>query len=153
MGVRRRCLVSKRFVFAAGYGVVLVPVQVLGAGPEITEGRFPGYHPSHTVIKCPYLPPGLVDIPTCGDQKVTCLGTAASDMIRGTEGDDVILALGGDDVVIAREGNDTVCGGLGDDEIHGNKGLDVLIGERGDDTFFGGQLKGRDRARGVYHPE
>ena len=118
-------------------GTVLVSAQVMAAGPEINEDRFPGYSPAHTVIKCPYLPPGLVNIPTCGDRKATCVGTEGHDLILGSDKNDVIVAGAGNDVVHADAMDDIVCGGPGDDSLFGARGSDVLYGGPGDDWLFG----------------
>ena len=45
--------------------------QAYAIGPEVTKDKFPDYDPAHTVIKCPYLPAGMVDIPLCGGQRAT----------------------------------------------------------------------------------
>ena len=121
--------------------VVLIAVgvstQALAAGPAITEEQFPGYHPAHTVIKCPYLPPGLTDIPRCGDKPATCMGTEGHDLVLGSDKEDVIVAGAGNDVVHADAGDDIACGGPGDDSLMGARGSDTLFGGPGDDWLFG----------------
>ena len=120
-------------------GLLLVANAALGAGPEVTPDRFPGYHPARTVIKCPYLPPGLegASVPTCAGKPATCVGTDDHDLIIGTEGDDVIVGGAGNDVIHADAGNDIVCGGPGNDSLMGARGSDALYGEEGDDWLFG----------------
>ena len=88
-------------------------LPAFATGPEITAERFPDYDPAHTVIKCPYLPEGMKDIPLCGGQRATCVGTAGSDLILGTDENDVIVAGRGNDVVHGDAEDDTVCGGPG----------------------------------------
>lgn len=110
---------------------------VLAAGPEITEDRFPGYNPSHTVIKCPYLPADVGDIPLCGGKPATCVGTEGEDLILGSDKNDVIFAGGGNDVVHGDAGDDTICGGHGNDSLMGARGADRLFGGPGSDWLFG----------------
>lgn len=107
------------------------------SGPEISAELFPDYKPAHTVIKCPYLPAGLQEIPTCQDKQATCLGTPGRDLILGSEADDVIVAGSGDDVVHGDVGDDIICGGEGNDSLFGAKGNDVIHGGPGDDWLFG----------------
>lgn len=107
------------------------------ADPGTYDERFPGYKPAHTVIKCPYLPDGLREIPTCHDKPATCVGTPGRDLILGSEADDVIVSGNGDDVVHGDAGNDIICGGEGDDSLFGAKGDDVIHGGPGDDWLFG----------------
>ena len=137
MEIRGRSLVSKRLAFAVVAGSVLVSAQALAIGPEITKKEFPDYHPAHTVIKCPYLPPDLVDIPICGGQQATCVGTEGHDLILGSEHNDVIVAGAGNDVVHSDALDDIVCGGPGDDSLFGARGSDTLYGGPGDDWLFG----------------
>jgi len=111
--------------------------QILGAGPAVTEDKFPTYHPAHTVIKCPYLPPGLSEIPRCGGKPATCVGTDGHDLMLGSEEADVIVAGAGNDVVHADAGDDIVCGGPGNDSLMGARGSDTLFGGPGDDWLFG----------------
>ncbi len=106
----------------------------LAAGPD--TGKFAGYRPSHTVIKCPFIPPG-VRPPTCNGRKATCVGTDGDDLILGSDKDDVIVALAGNDVVHGDQGNDTICGGPGNDSLFGAKGKDTILGDEGDDFIFG----------------
>lgn len=110
---------------------------VVAAGPEVTTERFPGYNPAHTVIKCPYLPSGLKEIPLCGDRPATCVGTIGADLILGTDEADVIVAGHGNDVVHGDADDDVICGGPGNDSLMGARGLDRLFGEEGDDWLFG----------------
>lgn len=107
------------------------------AGPEITPERFPDYNPAHTVIKCPYLPPGLSERPLCGGLPATCVGTEGPDLILGTDANDVIVSGGGRDVVHGDAGDDTICGGRGSDSLMGARGNDRLFGGPGDDWLFG----------------
>ena len=111
--------------------------QAYAIGPEVTQDRFPDYDPAHTVIKCPYLPPGMKDIPLCGGQRATCVGTAGPDLILGTDEDDVIVAGPGNDVVHGDAENDIICGGPGNDSLMGARGVDRLFGGPGDDWLFG----------------
>ena len=107
------------------------------AGPEITSELFPDYNPAHTVIKCPYLPEDLQDIPLCDGQPATCVGSEGADLILGSDEDDVISAGGGNDVVHGDAGDDTICGGPGNDSLMGARGFDQLFGGPGDDWLFG----------------
>jgi hypothetical protein len=109
----------------------------MAAGPAITEEQFPGYHPVHTVIKCPYLPEGLKEKPLCGGKPATCVGTDGHDLVLGSEEADVIVAGAGNDVVHADAGDDIVCGGPGNDSLMGARGADTLFGEAGNDWLFG----------------
>ena len=120
--------------------------SVYSAGPGGSEERFPDYNPAHTVIKCPYIPEGMTQIPLCGGKPATCVGTSSADLILGTEAGDVIVAGGGNDVVHGDAGDDTVCGGDGNDSILGARGHDHLIGDAGNDWLFG--APGNDILRG-----
>jgi Ca2+-binding RTX toxin-like protein len=111
--------------------------QAFAIGPEITADRFPDYAPAHTVIKCPYLPPGMKDVPLCGGLPATCVGTAGPDLILGTEEGDVIVAGDGNDVVHGDAEDDVLCGGPGNDSLMGARGVDRLFGGPGDDWLFG----------------
>jgi len=113
----------------------------------VEETEFADYQTSHTVIKCPFLPEGMKEIPKCGGKPVTCMGTKGHDLILGSEDDDVIFAATGNDSVHGDAGSDIICGGpgndalfgaRGDDEIHGGPGDDWLFGAPGDDKLFGG---------------
>ena len=73
-------------------------------------------------------------IQRCGGKRVTLVGDAGPDAIRGTRKADVIAGLAGKDRIIGRGGNDRLCGG---------KGRDLLRGAGGNDLCSGG--KGRDR--------
>jgi hypothetical protein len=110
---------------------------VVAAGPEVTTERFPDYNPAHTVIKCPYIPSGLKEIPLCGGRPATCVGTIGADLILGTDEADVIVAGHGNDVVHGDADDDVICGGPGNDSLMGARGLDRLFGEEGDDWLFG----------------
>jgi len=116
-------------LFAAGHA--------FAASPEITPEQFPDYNPAHTVIKCPYLPADLREIPLCGGQPATCVGTGGADVIIGTDENEVIIAGGGNDVVYSDAGDDIVCGGPGNDSLMGGRGLDRLFGGPGNDWLFG----------------
>ena len=107
------------------------------AGPEVTEEAFPGYAPAHTVIKCPYLPPDLGEVPTCHGKEATCVGTDGHDLILGSDKDDVIVAGPGNDVVHGDAANDIICGGPGNDSLFGARGADIIHGGPGDDWLFG----------------
>ena len=111
--------------------------HALAAGPAVTKDRFPDYRPAHTVIKCPYIPEGLADIPLCDGKPATCVGTLGSDLILGSDDNDVIVAGEGNDVVHADAGDDLVCGGAGNDSLMGARGLDRLFGGAGNDWLFG----------------
>lgn len=118
-------------------GAISMSFQAPAVGPQITKDNFPEYHPAHTVIKCPYIPPGLKDLPTCGGQPATCVGTEGHDLIIGSDQNDVIVAGNGNDVVHADAMDDIVCGGAGNDSLFGARGQDRLYGELGDDWLFG----------------
>ena len=107
------------------------------AGPGAPQDKFPDYDPAHTVIKCPYIPDGMKNIPACGGKKATCVGTDKSDLILGTAFNDVIVAGAGNDVVHGDAGDDTICGGEGTDSLMGARGADTLFGGPGDDWLFG----------------
>lgn len=115
-------------------------------GPDITDDKFPDYNPAHTVIKCPYLPEGMKEIPLCGGLRATCVGTAGADLILGTEEDDVIIAGPGNDVVHGDAEDDIICGGPGNDSLMGARGSDRLFGGPGDDWLFG--APGEDELNG-----
>jgi Ca2+-binding RTX toxin-like protein len=100
------------------------------------EGRT-DYRPAAHIIKCPWMPEGLTEIPECGGRAATCVGTEGHDLIYGSSGKDVIWAGGGDDVVHADSGHDILCGGAGIDALMGASGNDVLYGGEGDDWLFG----------------
>lgn len=118
-------------------GALLGGSIAFAAGPEVTEEQFPDYHPAATVIKCPYIPDGLKEIPTCGGQQATCVGTKGRDLILGTENPDVIVAGPGHDVVHGDAENDIICGGPGNDSLMGARGDDTAYGGPGDDWLFG----------------
>jgi hypothetical protein len=107
------------------------------AGPEVTEEVFPGYTPAHTVIKCPYLPPGLKEVPSCHGVRATCVGTPGHDLILGSDEKDVIVAEAGNDAVHGDAGDDIICGGPGNDSLFGARGADIIYGDEGDDWLFG----------------
>jgi len=122
--------------------------QLYAAGDHVVEEEeFSNYHTSHTVIKCPFIPEGMKEIPQCGGKTVTCMGTDSHDLILGSEHGDVIFSGPGNDSVHGDAGPDVICGGAGndalfgargDDEIHGGPGDDWLFGAPGDDRLFGG---------------
>lgn len=116
---------------------LLVSLPTLAAGPEITQDKFPDYKAAHTVIKCPYLPAGLKEVPQCHGRPATCVGTPGHDLILGSDGEDVIVAGPGNDVVHGDAANDIICGGPGNDSLMGARGDDVLYGGPGDDWLFG----------------
>lgn len=128
---RRICILS---TLACLFGL-----RVEAAGPGADEEKFPDYHPAHTVIKCPYLPPNLdaSKIPLCDGIYPTCVGTEGNDLILGSDQSDVIVALGGNDVIHGDAGNDVICGGPGNDTVLGARGEDTIFGEEGDDVLFG----------------
>jgi len=109
----------------------------IAAGPGIDNEKFPDYEPAHTVIKCPYLPPDLGEVPTCNGEKATCVGTAGYDLILGSDKADVIVAGEGHDAVHGDAGNDILCGGPGNDSLFGARGADIIYGGPGDDWLFG----------------
>jgi hypothetical protein len=115
-------------------GFYALTACALAAGPD--PGKFADYHPVHTVIKCPFLPPGVTP-PTCDGQQATCVGTEGDDLILGSEGPDVVIALAGNDVVHGDQDDDTICGGPGNDSLFGARGKDTMLGEEGDDWLFG----------------
>jgi hypothetical protein len=99
-----------------------------------------GYHPAHTVIKCPYIPPEFdaSGPPTCHGIPATCVGTRGHDLILGGVGGEVIMGPEGDDIICGGPGNDYVHGAKGADQIYGDEGDDLLLGARGDDRLYGG---------------
>ncbi|MBT8438981.1 MAG: hypothetical protein HKP55_10755 [Gammaproteobacteria bacterium] len=125
---------------------LFMTAAVYSAGPGGAKEQFPDYYPAHTVIKCPYLPAGMKQVPLCGGRPATCIGTPQADLILGSEKNDVIVAGGGNDVVHGDAGDDTVCGGAGNDSLMGARGSDHLIGDAGDDWLFG--APGNDILRG-----
>jgi hypothetical protein len=129
IGTPRRFLTAGIPLFLGGL--------VVAAGPQVTEERFPDYNPAHTVIKCPYLPGGLKEVPLCDGRPATCVGTIGADLILGTDEPDVIVAGRGNDVVHGDAEDDVVCGGPGNDSLMGARGLDRLFGGEGDDWLFG----------------
>ena len=111
--------------------------SVLALGPEVAEDQFPDYYPAHTVIKCPYLPPGMTEVPQCHGKPATCVGTEDHDLILGSDQEDVIFAGPGNDVVHTDAGDDIACGGPGNDSLMGARGDDIMYGDSGDDWLFG----------------
>ena len=107
------------------------------AGPGIDKEAFPDYEAAHTVIKCPYLPPDLSEVPTCHDKKATCVGTSGHDLILGSDEKDVIVAGAGNDTVHGDAEDDILCGGPGNDSLFGARGADIIYGGPGDDWLFG----------------
>ena len=122
-------------VWAFGLISLTLGVTAFAAGPEPED--FPEYQPAHTVIKCPYIPKDIEQVPECGGKKATCLGTAGNDLVLGHEGQDVVAALAGNDVVHGDAGNDIVCGGAGTDSLMGARGDDTMFGNEGSDWLFG----------------
>ncbi len=122
-------------VFALG---VLASAVALASDPTAPQS-VPARAPEGLVIQCPYLPPGLVEIPTCMGKPATCVGTDGDDVLWGTEDDEVFVAGPGDDVVHADTGDDILCLGPGNDAGHGGRGNDQLLGEEGSDWLFGAQ--------------
>jgi Ca2+-binding RTX toxin-like protein len=102
--------------------------------------------PNGFVIQCPYIPPEIVDIPSCQGRPATCVGTEGDDLLWGTEDSEVIVTLGGDDVVQADEGDDIICLGPGNDAAHGARGDDFIFGGEGNDWLFG--ARGNDSLYG-----
>lgn len=127
-------LVRYRFVGGVAAGLLMLFTGALASGPD--PAQFSDFHPSHTVIKCPFIPPGVTP-PTCNGLQATCVGTAGDDLLLGTEFPDVIVALAGNDVIHGDDGNDTICAGPGNDSILGARGKDTILGEEGDDFLFG----------------
>ena len=130
-----RRLVTGIAAAAAMGGMLIAVSSVMAGGPD--PSQFPDYHPAATVIKCPYIPEGLADIPKCQGKEATCVGTDGNDLILGSEEEDVIVAGDGNDVVHGDAGNDLVCGGPGNDSLFGARGDDTMDGEEGNDWLFG----------------
>lgn len=107
------------------------------AKAQENNDQFPEYQPAANIIKCPYIPEDMFEIPSCQGLQATCVGTDSRDLIIGTEGDDIIVAGEGNDVVHADAGDDIVCGGPGDDSLFGARGDDSMFGEDGNDWIFG----------------
>lgn len=114
-----------------------IAFRVIAAGPGIDKTEFPDYDAAHTVIKCPYLPPDLREVPTCHGKKATCVGTAGHDLILGSDKPDVIVAGAGNDAVHGDAEGDIICGGPGNDSLFGARGADIIYGGPGDDWLFG----------------
>ena len=129
--------VSCLFEIAVATSVALAAMSATAAGPEVTKEAFPDYTAAHTVIKCPYLPPGLSEVPLCHGKKATCVGTTGHDLILGSEENDVIVAGPGNDVVHGDAADDILCGGPGNDSLFGARGADIIYGGPGDDWLFG----------------
>ena len=131
--------VFTRVFYSHVLGIISLSVSstLLAAGPGAPKDKFPDYHPAHTVIKCPYLPDGLKDIPLCAGVPATCIGTDDADLILGTDEPDVIVAGAGNDVVHGDADDDVICGGSGNDSLMGARGVDRLFGEAGNDWLFG----------------
>jgi hypothetical protein len=121
----------------------MLSAGALASGPD--PAQFADFHPSHTVIKCPFIPAGLTP-PTCNGVQATCVGTDGDDLLLGSEDPDVIVALAGNDVVHGDVGTDTICGGPGNDSLFGARDSDTILGEEGDDWIFG--APGDDDLRG-----
>lgn len=124
---------------ATGLGAILAAASSKAAGPGGDTEQFPDYFPSHTVIKCPFIPEAFASgsLPTCDGLPATCIGTEGSDLLIGSEEPDVILGLGGNDVIHGDAGDDVICAGPGNDSVLGAKGSDTIFGEEGDDFLFG----------------
>lgn len=90
------------------------------------------------IIKCPHMPTGLSEVPTCRGERVTCVGSDGHDLIWGSEMRNVIYAGAGNDAIKGSEENDVICGGPGNDSIHGARGDDALYGDEGSDMLFAG---------------
>ena len=132
---------SGHWLFLSGFTAVavLLSAHARAAGPGAGNEKFPDYHPAHTVIKCPYLPPGIDSskMPTCEGIYPTCVGTEGHDLILGSDKNDVIVGLGGNDTIHGDAGHDTICAGPGNDSILGARGADTIYGQEGDDFLFG----------------
>lgn len=136
------------FFLVCALALSVTALSAFAAGDHVVEEKeFADYKTSHTVIKCPYIPAGMRDIPTCRGKTATCVGTNGHDLILGSEEDDVIVAGPGNDSVHGDAGSDLICGGpgndalfgaRGDDEIHAGPGDDWLFGAPGADRLFGG---------------
>jgi len=122
---------------AVAIGSLLIGAS--GARAESVAEQFPDYFPAATIIKCPHIPEGLINIPTCQGQEATCIGTEGDDVVIGSDVDDVIVVGKGNDVVHADAGDDLVCGGPGNDSLFGARGEDIMYGEEGNDWLFGAQ--------------
>lgn len=133
--MKKLCFVKYCCVSSALAGLLGLSSVALAGGPD--PAKFVDFHPGHTVIKCPYLPADLKEVPVCHGKQATCVGTPGRDLILGSEVDDVIVAGDGDDVVHGDDGNDIICGGEGNDSLFGAKGRDVIDGGPGDDWLFG----------------
>jgi hypothetical protein len=132
-------LTQRAFLCGLTAVAVMVSVEARAAGPGASDEKFPDYHPASTVIKCPYLPPGLdpTTIPLCDGVLPTCIGTEGHDLILGSDKHDVIAGLGGNDTIHGDAGDDTICGGPGNDSILGARGADTIFGDEGNDFLFG----------------
>jgi hypothetical protein len=129
--------VSRLSVIPVAVSAALAAMSATAAGPEVTKEAFPDYTAVHTVIKCPYLPPGLSEVPLCHGEKATCVGTNGHDLILGSDKNDVIVAGPGNDVVHGDAADDILCGGPGNDSLMGARGVDRLFGGPGNDWLFG----------------
>ena len=70
---------------------------------------------------------GGEEVPTCGGEEATVVGTDGPDVLVGTGGHDVFVAGGGHDEVRGWGGADLLCGGDGSDRLHGGAGADTLV--------------------------
>ena len=122
---------------AAGIASLLAGATTVAA--EDVADQYPDYFPAATIIKCPHIPDGLVDIPTCQGFEATCVGTDGDDLLIGSEEGDVIYVGTGNDVVHGDAGDDLICGGPGNDSLFGARGADEMYGEDGNDWLFGAQ--------------
>ena len=86
------------------------------------------------------------EVPTCGGQPATILGSPHKDTLVGTPGPDVIVGFGGKDTISGQGGDDIICpdqpdGGLpeaGNDVVDAGAGSDVILASPGADSLDGG---------------
>ncbi|MCW5733672.1 MAG: matrixin family metalloprotease [Enhydrobacter sp.] len=69
-------------------------------------------------------------------QRLTQVGFAGDDIMRGSSVKDILGGLDGNDALFGLNGDDTLDGGAGDDLLNGGPGKDKLTGGTGDDTFM-----------------
>ena len=75
----------------------------------------------------------------CFGKRVTKVGTAKANILRGTKRADVIAGLGGPDKLTGGAGTDRLCGDAGDDVIDGGPGTDRIDGGPGFDVCRHGE--------------
>jgi Ca2+-binding RTX toxin-like protein len=72
-------------------------------------------------------------------ERLTVLGGAGNDDLRGLVGADFFSGGGGNDYLSGNDGSDHLYGGIGDDVLEGGQGDDTLEGWTGSDIMNGGQ--------------